>query len=133
MKRIPMNRLTATALLLLMALGVNARAATGPFNLSNGYFSLGGDNGMVTSLQLDATGAGSYGANTIASGGHLAFVLGGTLMTAPSASWSLAGSSLLISGLPDSTSLLISLVGAKMTVQAQFSGAITVQHEWDLL
>ena len=79
MKRIRMNRLAVVAMLLIMALGANALAATGSFNLSDGYFSIVGDNGMVTSLQLDATGAGSYGANTIASGGHLAFVLGGTL------------------------------------------------------
>ena len=133
MKHILMNRLAVAFIILTLALGTGVLAATGPFSLDNGYFSIAGDNGMVTSLRLDATGAGSYGANTIASGGHLAFVLNGTLMTAPSADWTVNGSSVSISGLPNSTTVLITLAGAQMTAQAQISNFFTVQHEWDLV
>ncbi len=121
-----------TAIAAILALAIHAPAATGPFNLANGYFLLAGADGMVTSLRLDATGAGNYGSNTIASGGHLAFVLNGTLMTSPSASWTVGGSSISIAGLPDSTSLSITLSGTQMSIQALFGGSRTIQHEWDL-
>lgn len=132
MKRFGIKHPVALVALLFFAFGGEARGATGLFSLGNGYFSIAGDNGMVTSLRLDATGAGNYGSNTIADSGHMAFVIGGELLTSPAAAWTVSGSSLTITGLPNATSVSIALSGAQMTANASFSGSRTVQHEWDL-
>jgi len=55
----------ALCLIGLTALAIAARAAD--FQLANGFFSLAGKDGIVTSLRLDPTGKGAYAANHIIS------------------------------------------------------------------
>lgn len=121
------------ATLLAFSAGTGVQGAGGPFSLSNGYFLISGDNGMITSLRLDAAGSGNYGSNTIADSGHMAFVIGGERLSSPAAEWTSSGSSLTISGLPYLSSVVITLEGAIMTVQAQFPGTLPIEHEWDLV
>ena len=104
-----------------------------PFTHSNGYFSVAGDDGMITDLRLDATGAGSYGANTIAVGGHLSFLIDGTLLTDAGAGVGIVGDVMTITGLPSGATLTITLSGDTMTARITFSGSHTIRHEWDLV
>ncbi len=108
-------------------------SATGPFAYSNGYFRVAGDGGLIVDLRLDASGNGAYGSNTIASGGHFAFRLDGTLMTSPSADVSTTGDGLRITNLPEGAEMILTFSDDTLSCVLRFAGSREVTHEWDLV
>jgi len=126
------SRLTIimVAVALIAMPGAKVVAAGGPFSVSNGYFSVSGNDGLIDELKLDYSGSGSYDSNTIGPGGHFGFTVDSTLQQSANCNYSYDGNSVTITNLPDVDSMIISLVNDKMTVTLAFSGTKSVQQDW---
>lgn len=126
------NRCWCCGLLCALAWISTPLTASGSFTLSNGYFELSGDEGLINSLRLDSSGTGNYGSNTIAAGSHFGFLLNDTLLTSPSATAQVNDNILQIQNLPGGATFRVTLTGNRMAFLTIFSGTALVRHEWNL-
>ncbi len=128
-----MYRIPRLCAVLLLAMPCVWAQSTGTYRLGNGYFQIGGENGVLTDLRFDPTGGGNHGSNTISATSSLGFSLDGTALASSSATWQATASKLTLSGLPLGATLEFTLNGAILTIQLSYSGTRTVRVDWGLV
>lgn len=126
-------RLFSFILIYVIIGSVPVIAATGPFSLSNGYYQLSGDDGLITELRFDASGQGNYDTNTIAAGGGFGIQVGGVVQSGAATSWSATSNQITFTNLPTVTNIIVALSNETMTVSVNYAGGEQVEHVWDLV
>lgn len=104
-----------------------------PYAFFNGYYSLEGDSGRITSIKFDPNGTSAYGANILSASGRWAWLCDGAEITAGAATSATDSSSLTISGLPGSSVWTMNVSGPNLTSQIQTGLPGALRMEMDLV
>lgn len=97
-----------------------ALGSTGPYSLANGYFSLEGSQGLVTSLAFDPTGSAKYSANLLSAAGlYFGFVSDGQPVVA-------ASSQTTYEVGPSALTLTIPIYSSTALAQTQYSNGYDI-------